>query len=787
MRGGGAASRGDLSGGCGGDPAPCEGRPVPPGLAKELPGAGQALCGLGAKEFSLTSNSLIDNLSALEIPGEWKKEDTVPVGLPPPQQQQMLSLRATNQPSLLNANPMLQRALLMQQMQGNLRGFNMTAPALQQFFPQATRHSLLGPPPVGVSLKPARLGFPSLPFQRQNRTFRKDFQRVPDRKRELDPGSSSQTQGDEKMEIPEGVPAGSEQNNSSPSTEPRTPTESVLNAEPAAKRLKSVTEESALEDATNSKGAEESSTLVQADGTDNAKEYTAEDLSKERKFSEEPKAPEVLSSGGSLKVTIQQSSESRAISTTALKPGHWTCEVGTADPSPESVLKFYCYICKTNCCSQQNFQSHMAGIQHQQRLGEIQHMSNVCFVSLLPMVKEQKVLAEKDGETQQRWCNTCQIHFTGDLIKHRRTQEHKLAKRSLRPFCTVCSRHFKTPRKFVEHMKSPEHKQKAKEVRLGEKELGSPEDSEELITVDAVGCFEDDDDEEEEEGGAGEEEDLDVVLIENEDSAAKQTGLKEVSLEDYEGSEKYCPDTAYGLDFLVPVAGYLCRLCHKFYHSDSAARLAHCKSLMHFENFQRYKAARHRATAAYPEAPLHSQGSSSQLLDDPKQPPATRADTSKNMNDDRGIDKEGTELSALQEQASRSPEGKGELATSVGEGKSLASVTDDVCGIMVVEEENLQEESKSTTTSAECPLPEENRTVGEVLGHAVSKEEEDNAARQREGTDDCQDPGNGGGLGQNEAANTGQEAEAEPSSLAKGETASLTSAGCRRSSRRKPR
>ncbi|KAM9595770.1 cip1-interacting zinc finger protein isoform 3-T4 [Morphnus guianensis] len=688
-------------------------------------------------------------------------------GLPPPQQQQMLSLRATNQPSLLNANPMLQRALLMQQMQGNLRGFNMTAPALQQFFPQATRHSLLGPPPVGVSLKPTRLGFPSLPFQRQNRTFRKDFQRVPDRKRELDPGSSSQTQGDEKMEIPEGVQAGSEQNNSSPSTEPRTPTESVLNIEPAAKRLKSVTEESALEDATDSKEVGESSTCVQADGPDNAKEYTAEDVSKERKFSEEPKAPEVLSSGGSLKVTIQQSSESRAISTTALKPGHWTCEVGTADPNPESVLKFYCYICKTNCCSQQNFQSHMAGIQHQQRLGEIQHMSNVCFVSLLPMVKEQKVLAEKDGETQQRWCNTCQIHFTGDLIKHRRTQEHKLAKRSLRPFCTVCSRHFKTPRKFVEHMKSPEHKQKAKEVRLGEKELGSPEDSEELITVDAVGCFEDDDDEEEEEeGGAGEEEDLDVVLIENEDSAAKQTGLKEVSLEDYEGSEKYCPDTAYGLDFLVPVAGYLCRLCHKFYHSDSAARLAHCKSLMHFENFQ---------------------GSSSQLLDDPKQPPATTADTSKKVNDDHGIDKEGTELSALQEQALTPPEGKGELATSVAEGKSLASVTDDVCGIMVAEEENLQEESKSATTSADCPLPEENRTVGELLGHTVCKEEEANAARQKEGTNDCQDPGSGGGLGQNEAANTGQEAAAEPSSLAKGETASLTSAGCRRSMRRKPR
>ncbi|XP_031457506.1 cip1-interacting zinc finger protein [Phasianus colchicus] len=700
---------------------------------------------------------------------------------PPPQQQQMLSLRATNQPSLLNANPMLQRALLMQQMQGNLRGFNMTAPALQQFFPQATRHSLLGPPPVGVSLKPTRLGFPNLPFQRQNRMFRKDFQRVPDRKRELDAGSSSHMHGDEKIEFRGELRAGSEQNNSL-STEPRTPAESMLNTEPAAKRLKSVTEESALENAAGSK--EELSTHVQADGTNNVKQYAAESLSKERKFSEEPKAPEVLSSGGSLKVTIQQSSESRAISTTALKPGQWTCEMGTADSNPESALKFYCYICKTNCCNQQNFQTHMAGIQHQQRLGEIQHMSNVCFVSLLPMVKEQKLLAEKDGETQQRWCNTCQIHFTGDLIKHRRTQEHKLAKRSLRPFCTVCSRHFKTPRKFVEHMKSPEHKQKAKEVRLGEKELGSPEDSEELITVDAVGCFEDDEEEEEEEEeeeGTGEGEDLDVVLVENEDSAAKQSGLKEVSLEDYKGSEKYCPDTAYGLDFLVPVAGYLCRLCHKFYHSDSAARLAHCKSLMHFENFQRYKVARHRATAAYPEAALHSQGSSSQLLDDQKQPPATTEDTSKKMNANHGIDKEGTELSALQEQALRSPEGKGKLATSVAESKSLASMTD-VCGIMVVEE-SLQE-SESTAT---CPLPEESSAAGELLGHAVCEEEEANAARQGEGTDHCQDPGSGGGLGQKEASNISQEAAAEPSSLAKGETASLTSAGCRRSSRRKPR
>lgn len=40
----------------------------------------------------------------------------------------------------------------------------------------------------------------------------------------------------------------------------------------------------------------------------------------------------------------------------------------------------------------------------------------------------------------------------------------QMAKQSLRPFCTICNRYFKTPRKFVEHVKSQEHKDKAKEV-----------------------------------------------------------------------------------------------------------------------------------------------------------------------------------------------------------------------------------------------------------------------------------------------------------------------------------
>ncbi len=33
---------------------------------------------------------------------------------------------------------------------------------------------------------------------------------------------------------------------------------------------------------------------------------------------------------------------------------------------------------------------------------------------------------------------------------------------------------------------------------------------------------------------------------------------------------------------MVPVAGFLCRLCHQFYHFESSARHTHCKTHLLF-------------------------------------------------------------------------------------------------------------------------------------------------------------------------------------------------------------
>ncbi|XP_058380140.1 cip1-interacting zinc finger protein isoform X2 [Diceros bicornis minor] len=313
----------------------------------------------------------------------------------------------------------------------------------------------------------------------------------------------------------------------------------------------------------------------------------------------EKRAREMLGmwgAGGSLKVTILQSSDSRAFSTVSLTPGPRSGESTSATPATTSApskqaLQFFCYICKASCSSQQEFQDHMSGAQHQQRLGEIQHMSQACLLSLLPVPRD--VLEREDEEPPpRRWCNTCQVYYVGDLIQHRRTQDHKIAKQSLRPFCTVCNRYFKTPRKFVEHVKSQGHKDKAKELKMLEKEIAG-QDEDHFITVDAVGCFEGD--EEEEEDDDDEEEEIEV-----EEEFCKQVRSRDISIEEWKGSETYSPNTAYGVDFLVPVMGYICRICHKFYHSNSGAQLSHCKTLAHFENLQKYKKAKNPSPTTRP-------------------------------------------------------------------------------------------------------------------------------------------------------------------------------------------
>nr|XP_057927939.1 cdkn1a interacting zinc finger protein 1b isoform X2 [Doryrhamphus excisus] len=153
-----------------------------------------------------------------------------------------------------------------------------------------------------------------------------------------------------------------------------------------------------------------------------------------------------LHTAGSLKVTIQQSSDCR--------------EVARGAKMDDRLL---CHVCGVTCSSLQVFEVHMTGPDH---------MTKVKAMTRSISVGAHTILARR-----RRWCDTCQTNFTGDIVLHRRSGPHKACKRDSRPFCAACTRHFKSPRKLVEHMKSAKHKRQAHQ-------------EEELITVDAIGCFE---------------------------------------------------------------------------------------------------------------------------------------------------------------------------------------------------------------------------------------------------------------------------------------------------------
>uniref|UniRef100_A0A8C1SHZ8 Cdkn1a interacting zinc finger protein 1a n=1 Tax=Cyprinus carpio TaxID=7962 RepID=A0A8C1SHZ8_CYPCA len=415
---------------------------------------------------------------------------TRPMAVPAPASASARMVNLCSAPqTILAPNPMLQGALLMQQMQGGMRGFAMGGQQFPQFFTAGSRASLLGPVPMGVAIKTPHMGF-QRHFTPHTRYFTNEFQgRQPDRKRDNEQKS-----------------AGSQSEASSSRADPGCQESSEQPDEPAAKKHRTQESEEPVE-TESAQSAEYKSPDPRVESTE------APDKDVEQQISDGPDDATRSDPVPEIKETTDAPEE-------------------VNDGATETSNKFFCYICNITCHNQQNFQSHMNGLTHQQKMMEIQHMSNACLVTLLPRVQESLQGARRDGEKRaglQRWCSTCQTHFTTNVTEHRRTKEHKRCIRSSSSRCTVCKLRFRTHREFVEHMQSPEHQQRVQQLFL---------------------CNQ---------------------IIRH-------------------AKTEFGNNKTYGSSFVVPVAGFLCRLCGQFYHFESSARHTHCKTLTHFQNLKRYKA-----------------------------------------------------------------------------------------------------------------------------------------------------------------------------------------------------
>lgn len=508
----------------------------------------------------------------------------------------------------------------MQQMQGNIRGYGMGGQQFRQFF--GSRSSLLGPVPMGMAIKSPMMGYPAArPYHQHARyynntsttttaassssssssstTIADTAARQTDRKRDSEqmalgsaadqPAASSTIEAADKTDT-DGAVGGVD--------EPTQPTEEPLE-EPVVKKQRTDGSEEPKEQC-----VVETVTISDTDG----EVLLSECVTIPEDSQPEPEDCILLEEGGSTagsdvaEVLEESKATEKHSCLLAPSPSGRLSEDDQQDDllleetpqgkdaplaSPdnmeeedegvaEGANKFYCYLCSITCHNQQNFRSHMNSVSHQQRMMEIQHMSNACLVTLLPRVQESLQEANKDGEKKtdlKHWCATCHTHFTSSITDHRRTEEHKLASRTAISSCTVCKKHFRTSQIFVEHLQSQEHRQKVEKLQEQEgcEALGK------LTAVDTDGFLL-----EEVEGSEVEEGD-ERQMNEQDDWSS----LNEVTLKDMASDEQYDSDTVYGSSFFVPVAGFICRLCNKFYHFESSALHTHCKSMKHFENLKK--------------------------------------------------------------------------------------------------------------------------------------------------------------------------------------------------------
>ncbi|TSL28284.1 Cip1-interacting zinc finger protein [Bagarius yarrelli] len=519
-------------------------------------------------------------------------ERPMAVPAPAPPSARMVNLCSATQ-TIIAPNPMLQGALLMQQMQGGMRSFAMGGQQFQQFFATGSRASILGPVPLGVAIKTPHMGFPPRHYNPHARYFNNS--RQPDRKRENDYrlaiGSDSQSGASGSRDETPAVEGVSGQ---SSTQQPDEPTAKKQRTEGVNKSLEAEASPSTEYEHT-AEDPDPADCIPEEDGIVAGSE-AAEALEQSRA------AEQVEDNEGSLKDTNQQSSSSQSEPTASVSVADGKGDTALGDgvkdggAGGETANKFYCYICNITCHNQQKFQSHMNGLAHQQRMMEIQHMSNACLVTLLPRVQESLQGSRKDGNEQkrpglQRWCPTCKTHFTANVMDHRKTREHKICSRSTSPSCTVCKQQFRTSKEFIEHLQSSEHKERMEQVL---KETGKGNLDELGLEVYAVGADEEDiesDEEERMDEENGQQEGLPVQM--------------EVTLEDLTEEEEFDSDTIYGSNFVIPVAGFLCRLCNQFYHHEASARRSHCKTRQHFENLKRYKALKIEEASAAQDSADH--------------------------------------------------------------------------------------------------------------------------------------------------------------------------------------
>ncbi|KAK3740649.1 hypothetical protein RRG08_065011 [Elysia crispata] len=222
------------------------------------------------------------------------------------------------------------------------------------------------------------------------------------------------------------------------------------------------------------------------------------------------------------------------------KKGNDTYDPAEPTEDEESHNKdLYCHVCNISVYDDASFRRHLNGTKHQARMNSVLTVHQMKSTQLQSRLKAEEHLRKIEGKAggfdPDYFCKICNNELTIPWERHRFSNIHKQRQLQVKRGCGWCNVHnFNNFTEVLEHRETEEHKKNADihGKKAGEKKNEKKE----------------------------EEEDLTIP--------------------------EFNAENPVGQIYIIPVTGFFCKLCNKFYNNEKSAKGAHCQTEVHYEKFK---------------------------------------------------------------------------------------------------------------------------------------------------------------------------------------------------------
>lgn len=262
-----------------------------------------------------------------------------------------------------------------------------------------------------------------------------------------------------------------------------------------------------------------------------------------------------------------------------------------ADDRRSAKGRFKCQVCRLQFASIDDFDDHM---------GSEGHAANMKVMSAIYYDKNQQLLSTP-FETQRRktsdksgLCPVCDRAYGAmSESQHMQSKQHKHRQYLVTKGCMLCGVNgFDNYTAYVTHIDSPDHKQKKRELtKATEGATSSSMKSNDVKSSVKKPATKKETEVEQKAPVSVKRNDADDLPTQSE-TASPPSDIAESSMfdaDDLLDDLVYNPDIAIGVEHVISVTGYFCKLCHKFYNNETMARITHCKSQAHFDKYLDYQ------------------------------------------------------------------------------------------------------------------------------------------------------------------------------------------------------